>query len=187
MKLFMKKYALLFGLSILSIIIFIIFRLFQQVEFIYQELFVWFGTMSSLFLIRSADDFFDYEKDINKKKKTLSKKAVTTLFIIFSILTMLLFTISNNILGLMLGMTYVFYVVLMIGRDNKIGKMFIGFILSIILMIIISTLYDKIYYLNNMITIIYGVIICIVILITSIVFSIIRGKKHETIHNIKNK
>ena len=187
MKLFMKKYALPFGISVLSIIIFTIFRLIQQVSFVYQELYIWFGTIISILLIRSSDDFFDYGSDLKENKETLHKGLITTLFILFSIFPILLFTLSNKLLGLLLGMVYVAYVIVMIARSNQIGKMFIGFIISIISMFLISTLYDKYYYLNNIITIIYSGIISTVVLITSIVFGIIRGKKNETIYNNKNK
>lgn len=187
MKLFIKKYALPIGLSILSILLFVIFRLVQKVDFIYQEIFLWIGTILSIILIRSADDFFDFEQDLKDNKKTLPKKLVSILFITLSILPILFYTISNGILGLIMGMIYIFYLVLMTLRNNKIGKMFIGFILTIISIILVFTLYDEYFYLNSMTTIIYSVIISIVVLIPSIIFGVIRGKKHEAIHNHKIK
>ena len=177
MKLFLKKYGLTIGLSILPIIMFIIFRLIQDVKFIHLEICLWTGSLTSMMLIRAVDDFFDYDIDRKANKKTLPKSLVTALFIILSALTLISFTITNKILGLILGIIYISYVIIMMFRNNKIGKMFIGFIFTIIIVLLLSTLYDDNYYLNDIITLIYGIIISVLVLAGSIIFGIIKGKK----------
>lgn len=177
MKLLIKKYSIPFLVGILSILVLCLFRIFQNVDFLYKEIFIWLGCFFSILLIRASDDFFDYQEDEKNNLPHLSKIVVIILFIIFSILPVVFFTISNIALGLIMSLINVSYIILMIARNNRVGKICIGLINFVITIFLLLNLYDNSYYLNNLITIIYALCVILIALALSIVNYIIRGKR----------
>lgn len=177
MKLLIKKYSIPFLAGLLSILVLCLFRIFQNVDFLYKEIFIWLGCFFSILLIRAADDFFDYQEDEKNNLPHLSKTVVIILFIILSILPIVFFTISNIALGLIMSLINVTYIILMIARNNMVGKICIGLINFVITIFLLLNLYDNFYYLNNLITIIYTISVIFISLALSIVNYTIRGKR----------
>lgn len=177
MKLLLKKYSIPFLVGLLSILVLCLFRILQNVDFLYKEIFIWLGCFFSILLIRAADDFFDYQEDEKNNLPHLSKTLVIILFILFSILPIVFFTISNIALGLIMSLINVSYIILMIARNNRVGKICIGLINFVITIFLLLNLYNNSYYLNNLITIIYALSVILIALALSIVNYIIRGKR----------
>ena len=67
MKLFLKKYAPLLGVAILSMILAIGLRLIQNISINYLEIALYINILTSTIFIRSIDDIVDYNgKSCNK-------------------------------------------------------------------------------------------------------------------------
>ena len=69
MKLFLKKYAPLLGVAILSMILAIGLRLIQNISINYLEIALYINILTSTIFIRSIDDIVDYKTDLEEKKR----------------------------------------------------------------------------------------------------------------------
>lgn len=174
MKLFLKKYAPLFGVAILSMILAIGLRLIQNISINYLEIALYINILTSTIFIRSIDDIVDYKTDLEEKKQVLPKTFTLVVLSVCTFITILNSFIIQGVLGVLLALVYIGIVVLAF-KFFSFLKTFIYPINTVIYFVFLQNIYEGMFIQN--VSIAYTLTVVIITLIVSIIISMIKGRK----------
>lgn len=174
MKLFLKKYAPLLGVAILSMILAIGLRLIQNISINYLEIALYINILTSTIFIRSIDDIVDYKTDLEEKKEVLPKAFTLVVLSVCTFITILNSFIIQGVLGAVLALVYIGIVVLAF-KFFSFLKTFIYPINTVIYFVFLQNIYEGMFIQN--VSIAYTLTVVIITLIVSIIISMIKGRK----------
>ncbi len=174
MKLFLKKYAPIFGVSVLTILLVIGLRLIHNIDINLSEIALYINILTNTVILRSIDDIVDYKADLEESKPILPKTFTLIMLCVCTSTTIVTAFIIQSILGTLLVIVYIGMVVLAFKLFNFL-KTFIYPINIVISFVFLQKIYEGMF--NQNVSIAYTLIILIIAIVASIIITTIKGRK----------